>query len=123
MFAKYDTNSDSLFAKSGLLKLCDINKYAYGKFMYRWYHHKTPKIFENSFKYPCHDLGTRQISHLYKPKVRTDYAKNRFVYRAPLIWNSILDAKININVSEIVFSKSVKQCLRVGLIKIDIYLT
>ena len=91
--------------------------------MYRWYHRKTPNTFENSFKYHLHDHGTRQNSHLYKPKVRTDYAKNRYLYRGPLIWNSILDAKININVSELVFSKSVKQCLKVGLIKIDIYLT
>ena len=89
--------------------------------MYRWYHGKTPQIFENSFKYhhTIHAHGTRLVNHLYRPKVRTEYGKKRFLYRGPLIWNAILDAKINIEVSEAVFSKSIKQCLKVGLIKLD----
>ena len=124
-FAKYRTNIDTLFVKTGLLKLCDINKYAFGKFMFRWYHGKTPQLFETSFKFlhSNHTYGTRQNKHLQKPKVRTEYGKNRFLFRGPLIWNCILDAKVNVEVSESVYSKSVKQCLKVGLIKLDANLT
>ena len=116
--AKYRDHTDPLFNQLGLLKLDDINKYAYCKFMYKWYHKRLLSIFEEYFKNvnDVHSYDTRQSSHLYKPKNNTNLGKTRFCYKGPEIWNSILKAKINPEVSDLVFTKSIKQCLKVGLI-------
>ena len=127
--AKYRDPSDPIFKKLGLLKLADINKYSFCKFMYRWYHSfvaennpyvtsKLPNVFENFFRYThiVHSHDTRQCYHLYKPPVKTDLGKTRLVFRGPHIWNSILRAEINPDVSELIFTRSIKQCISVGLL-------
>ena len=103
--AAYLANTDPLLIKLCFLKLHDINKYAFSKFMYRWYNNKVPDIFVNEFQYvnSVHFHETRQIEQLYGPKPRTDYGKTRFLYKCPQIWNAILKAKINPDTSEIVF--------------------
>ena len=116
--AKFRDHTDPIFKRLGLLKLSDINKYAFSRFMYRWYHSQLPKIFNNSFNYN-RDVSvyrTRQSNYMYLPQVKTNLGKTRFLYRGPLIWNGILSAKINPDVSEATFSKSIKQCIKVGLI-------
>ena len=117
-FAKYRDHTGPLFEKFGLLKLCDINKYAYSKFMYKWYHAMLPLIFEKSFTgiQDVHTHDTRISRHLYKPKMDTNLGQTSFCFRGSQIWNSILKARINPDVSDLVFSKYIKQCLKVGLI-------
>ena len=125
--ARYRDHTDPLFNTLGLLKLQDINKYAFSKFMFRWYHSfvcdedelcMLPSIFRNFFRFnhTVHSHDTRQSHHLYLPTSKTSLGATWFQYRAPQIWNSILRAEINTEVSEAVFTNSIKQCIRVGLI-------
>ena len=117
----YLEHTDPLFYKLGLLKLSEINKYAFAKFMYRWYHRKLPRVFDNCFMSvrDIHPYNTRSSAKglLYCTcKIRTCVGPTRFKYLCPHIWNDIIKAKINPSTSELVFSKSIKQCLKVGLI-------
>ncbi len=111
---------DPLFEKNGILKLTEINIYSYGKFMYNWYHNKLPTPFDNSFKYvrEVHNIGTKQSTkgNLFPPKVKNDLVKSCFSYKGVMIWNAILKCKINPEVSPAVFAKSLKQCIKVGLL-------
>ena len=91
------------------------------KFMYNWYNEKLPSPFEGSFKYvrDVHSHETRaavDLDSLYTPKFNTDPGQNSYTYSGATIWNKVLKAEINPDVSECVFSKSVKQCIKVGLI-------
>ena len=119
-FAKFRAHTDPLFKKHYLLKLLDINKFSMCKFMYNWYNEKLPSPFEGSFKYvrDVHSHETRaavDLDSLYTPKFNTDPGQNSYTYSGATIWNKVLKAEINPEVSECVFSKSVKQCIKVGL--------
>ena len=116
--SKYQDHTDPLFARLGLLKLKDINKYFIGRFMYRWYQNKLPSMFQDMFIpiTDIHDYDTRQSSLLYCPKFKTELGKSRCSYRAPYMWNLIIKADINPETSEAVFTKSVKQCIKVGIL-------
>lgn len=108
-----------LFIKLGFLKLHDINKYMFCKFMYLWHQKKLPVVFDQSFitVRDVHGINTRQSALLYPPADgKTNLSHCKYTYRGPTIWNMVLKAKINPDVSEIVFSKSVKQCIKVGII-------
>ena len=116
--AKYLDHTDPLFKKLGLLKLTEINTYAFCKFMYKWYHSKLPTAFTNSFMY-VHDVhyhNTRQSRELYPTKINTNLGKTRYRYKGAHVWNHLLKAKVNPATSEAVFSKCIKQCIKVGLI-------
>ena len=84
--------------------------------MYKWYHDGLPSLFQFTPVNNIHDHSTRQSSHLYCPKLKTSLGKSKFSYQAPHLWNQILKAKINPETSEAVFCKSMKQCIKVGLI-------
>ena len=116
--SKYRAHTDPLFAKLNLLKIHDINKYLISKFMHRWFKNDLPSIFYNMFT-PVRDVhshNTRQCSFLYCPDVKLSLGKRKMSYQAPQLWNQILKAKINPEVSPAVFCKSIKQCIRVGLL-------
>ena len=112
------SHTDPLFRELGLLKLQDVNKFMIGKFMFRWYHNELPNIFYDKFEYVrnVHGYGTRQKDHLYISKVKTERGKNKITYRGPVIWNQILRAAINPLTSEAVFSKTLKQCIKMTLV-------
>ena len=86
--------------------------------MYRWYQNKLPSMFQDMFIpiTDIHDYDTRQSSLLYCPKFKTELGKSRCSYRAPYMWNLIIKADINPETSEAVFTKSVKQCIKVGIL-------
>ena len=121
--SKYMDHTDPLFAKLGLLKIDDINMYVISKFMYKWYHDDLPPIFQNMFipVRDIHDHSTRQRDHLYCPKIRNNLGKTKCSYHAAYIWNKILRAGINPDSSEVVFCKSMKQYIKVGLLWISIF--
>ena len=116
--SKRFAHTDPLFKELGLLKLVDINKFLIGKFMFRWYHDKVPDIFHDKFDFvkDIHSHNTRQKDHLYGPTMKNERGKNRFTFRGPIIWNEILLASINPLTSEAVFSKTMKQCIKIGLL-------
>ena len=104
--SKFRASTDPLFEKHDLLKLIDINLYSYAKFMYSWYHNKLPSVFDNSFTYvhDIHpDIETRQSTNnsMFSPKFSRDYGQK---------------CKINLDVTPAVFAKSIKQCIKVGLL-------
>ena len=116
-----------LFNTLSLLKLQDINKYAFSEFIFRWYHSfacdedelcMLSGIFGFFFRidYTVHSHDTRQSRLLYLPTPKTNSGETWFQYRAPQIWNSILRAKINTEISKAVITNSIKQCMIVGLV-------
>ena len=116
--AKYREHTDPLFTQLGLLKLEDINKYMYGKFMYRCYHTTVPELFNNIFTSirDVHKYNTRQSNQLYCPKIKTNLGKTKFSYRGPYIWNHIVKNDIDPNTTETVFSKSIYKIIMNGKI-------
>ena len=86
--------------------------------MFRWYHGRIPDLFNNLFTAvdEVHMHDTRQSKFLYCREINTNMGKTKLSYRGPHIWNNILRCKMNIDISESVFAKSVKQCIKVGII-------
>ena len=117
-FSKYLYHTGPLFKELGFLKIGEINKYLFGKFMYRWYDIQVPLLFLDMFQYVkiIHGYVTRQTDQLYIPKVKTNLGKCSLKYKGPVIWNSILSAHINPDTSEAVFAKTLKHCIVIGLI-------
>ena len=119
-FAKYRAHTDPLFEKHYLLKLHDVNTFSMCKFMYNWYHNELPCPFDGSFQYVrdihIRETRTAELDSLYPPKFKTDPGQNSYTYRGAIIWNKVLKAGINPDVSECVFAKSIKHCIKIGLI-------
>ena len=112
------SHTDPLFKELGLLKLKDVNKFVIGKFMFRWYHDEVPSIFHDYFDYVknVHNHVTRQKDHLYIPIVRSERGKTKITHRGPEIWNQIQVASIDPVTSEAVFSKTLKQFIKMSLL-------
>ena len=100
------------------MKFVDINKYLIGKFMYKCYRKFVPEFFLDLFTpiREVHYHETRQSNQLYCPSVSTNLGKTKLTYRGPLIWNKIIQNRINPNTSERVFSKSVQDKIIEGKI-------
>ena len=119
--SKRREHTEPLFKKLGLLQLHEINKYMFCKFMYSWHHNELPAIFNNVFTEvkDIHDHDTRYAANnsLYPPtKGKTEISHCKYTYRGPFVWNMVLKANINPNVSEFAFAKMIKQCIKVGII-------
>ena len=86
--------------------------------MFRWYNNDLPNVFDNMFKsvHNVHDHDTRQSSQLYCSPIKNNLGRTKLSYRAPFIWNQVIRKNINPDTSECVFSKAVKQCLKVGIL-------
>ena len=112
------SHTDPLFKELGLIKLKDVNKFVIGKFMFRWYHDEVPSIFHDYFDHVknVHNHDTRQKDHLYIPIVRSERGKTKITYRGPEIWNQIQMASIDPVTSEAVFSKTLKQSIKMSLL-------
>ena len=67
-----------------------------------------------------HNIETRQSKNknLFPPKFVNKRGQNSYTYRCTILWNRILNIKINPEVSEAVFCKTIKQCIKVGLLKL-----
>ena len=116
-----DVNIETLFKRLNLLQLNEINKYVFRRFMYSWYHNELPAIFNNVFTgvRNIHDHDTRHAANnsLYPPTSgKTELSQCKFTYRGPLIWNMVLKANMNVNVSSFAFAKMVKHCIVIGII-------
>ena len=95
-----------------------MNKYVYSRFVFRWYHGHVPSLFNDLFTSvdEVHMYNTRQSKFLYCREINTHLGKSNLSYRGPHIWNKIIKSKINLDISEPVFVKSLKQCIKVGII-------
>ena len=84
--------------------------------MHKYYLKNVPQLFYNFFTLVenVHCYRTRQSNNLYCPKVRTNLGMTGISYRGPLIWNKILDMEINLNTSDISFSKEIRKLIIAG---------
>ena len=112
------TSCDPQFDESGFLRFADINEYMIARFMYRWYLNDIPDLFYDYFT-PVSAVNyhfTRQSDGLFVPTFKTNLGKTCLTYRGPYIWNKILKLKINLDSSEAVFMKTLKHCVKTGLL-------
>ena len=93
---------DSVFHKQNILKLTEINLYLISRFMFRYYKGEIPYIFRNFFvlNSDVHTYFTRQRDHYHPPPVKNELGKCDIRYRGVVVWNVILDQKINPCTSE-----------------------
>ena len=80
--------------------------------MYRIYHGELSVLHclftKNS---DIHVHNTRQKCHYHMPLCRTNLEKCGLRYVGASVWNSILSVNINPNVSEFIFSRSLKAAI------------
>ena len=117
MGAKPRDHTEPMFLKLGLLKFVDVNKYLIAVFMHGYHNARIPDMFIDYFKriQDVHHYATQSCSGLYAMQVKTDLGKTGISNIGPIIWNKILSVGINPDISECVFSKSLKTCIKTNL--------
>ena len=104
--------SEPLFTTLKFLNCGNIFKYLIGRLMYRIYHGKLRVLHclftKNS---DIHVHNTRQKCHYHMPLCRTKLGKCGLRYVGASVWNNILSVNINPNVSEFIFSRSLKAAI------------
>ena len=112
------TSCDPLFDELGFLRFVDINRYLIARFMYRWYLNDVPDLFHDFFTpvSEVHSQFTTQSEGLFIPTFKTNLGKTCLSYRGPFIWNKNFRLKINLDTSEAVFIKTLKHCVKIGLL-------
>ena len=113
------TSIEPLYRLLGIIQFLDNNVYLISPFMFRCILRQVPRCL-NSFFATNHDIhfhNTRQSNHLHIPCVKSDLGKFSMRYRGAVIWNTTLQLKISPDTSDAVFSKTIKTCIRNGLLK------
>ena len=104
--------SEPLFCQLKFLNCENIFKYIVGRLMYRVYHEELTTLrflfIKNS---DIHMHGTRQRGHYHIPLCRTNLGKSSLRYFGALLWNKVLNADINPNVSDFIFSRHLKTAI------------
>ena len=104
--------SEPLFCQLKFLNCENIFRYLVGRLMYRVYHEEltTPQFpFIKNSDIHMHD--TRQRGHYHIPLCRTNLGKSSLRYFGALLWNKVLNADINPNVSDFIFSIILKTAI------------
>ena len=78
--------------------------------MYNVYHEKVPDVFEGFFvySYQVHEHNTRTSINLHVPPNASNLCRTGIRYQGVIIWNQILNAKLNIDCSEESLKKMLK---------------
>ena len=81
--------------------------------MYRVHYLQVPVHFREMFvrNQDIHSHNTRQTMHMHIPHVKTNLGKACIRYRGSVVWNHVLNLNVCIDVSEYVFSKTLKASL------------
>ena len=80
--------------------------------MYRVYHEELTTLqflFIKNSDIHMHDNG--QMGHYHIPQCRTNLGKSSLRYFGALLWNKVLNADINPNVSDFIFSRNLKTAI------------
>ena len=103
------THTDPLFTNLKLLKCDEINKFLIGPLMYRIYIDDIT-LFNSMFmkNVQVHNYDTRQKEHYHLPCFKIRLGKINLRYNGVIVWNSILTSGIPVDVSQAVFSKTLK---------------
>ena len=103
---------EPLFRQLKFLNCENIFKYLVGRLMYRVYHGELSTLqflfVKNS---DIHRHYTRQSGHYHIPVCRTNLGKSSLRYFGAWLWNKILSADINPNVSDFIFSRNLKTAI------------
>ena len=106
------TSAKPLMIKNGILNVYQLNIYQVLVLMYKIIHGTSPTIFRNKIKKLENRYSTRYSKFNYKiPLFKQKSSTFAFIYRAPYLWNSILDTNIKICKTPIRFSKLLKTFL------------
>ena len=101
--------SEPLFRQLKFLNCENIFKYLVGRLMYRVYHGELSTLQSLFVKNSdIHMQDTRQRGHYHIPVCRTNPGKSSLWYFGAWLWNKILNADINPNVSDFIFSRNLK---------------
>ena len=104
--------SHPLFRQLKSLNCENIFKYLVGRLMYRVYHGELSTLqfaFVNNSDIHMH--ATRQRGDYHIPVCRTNLGKRSLRYFGAWFWNKILNADINPNVIDFIFSKNLKRAI------------
>ena len=104
--------SEPLFRQLKFLNCENIFKYLVGRLMYRVYHGELSTLqflFVKNSDIHMHD--TRQSGYYHIPVCRTNLGKSSLRYFGAWLWNKILSADINQNVSDNIFSGNLKTAI------------
>ena len=116
--------SEPLFCQLKFLNCENIFKYLVGRLMYRVYHEELTTLqflfIKNS---DIHMHGTRQRGHYHIQLCRTNLGKSSLRYFGALLWNTVLNADINPNVSDFIFSRNLKTAICNNLLEQKLYKT
>ena len=97
------SHSEPLFSTLKLMSCENILKYLIGRLMY-----KCTSLSFYKRNSDIHVYNTHQKCHYHMPLCRTNLGKCGLRYVGTFVWNSILSVNINPNVSEFIFSRSLK---------------
>ena len=104
--------SEPFFTTLTCLNCENIFKYLLGRLMYRIFHGELRVLHclftKNS---DIHVHNTRQKCHYHMPLCRTNLGMCGLRYVGAFVWNNILSTNINPNVSEFIFSRSLKAAI------------
>ena len=103
--------SEPLFIILKFLSCENIFKYLIGRLMYRIYHGIKVYfiVFLQQIVIYMYTIPVR--THYHMPLCRTNLGKCGLRYVGTSVWNSILSVNINPNVSEFIFSRSLKAAI------------
>jgi len=87
--AHYNSHTDPLFKKDGILKLNDLYESQVALFMHDYVTSILPLSFDKIYKfnYEIQDHKTRQSNSLYIERCNSTFAAKLPYYKFPLIWN------------------------------------
>ena len=103
------TRSEPLFKELKVMKMHDVTNYLIVTFLFKFYHKKLPRIFDNMFRFNSiiHDHFTRQSIELHVPIVRTNHTKLTIRYAGVILWN-IFSKKLSLACTIDTFKKNLK---------------
>ena len=104
---------DPLYKKLGILNISEMNTYVTGMFMYKNYNKDVPRVFDGFFtyNYEVHGHNTRISDHFHVPLIKSNMSAFGIKYHGVIVWNGILNAKLNPDSSELSFKVMLKKCI------------
>ena len=90
-----------------------MNTYVTGMFIYKIYNQDVPRVFDGFFtyNYEVHGHNTRISDHFHVPLIKSNMSAFGIKYHGVIVWNKILNAKLNPDSSELSFKVMLKKCI------------
>ena len=104
---------EPMYSALGIMRFSDVNVYLISKFMFGVCKGDVPEIFRTYFRFnsEIHNHFTRQCDYLHVPIVKSNLGKSS------IIWSYIISKGVDLDISEVVFVKTVKRIVVNGMLK------